>query len=232
MQPTGGVSRGAHREATPTTVLRVARGRTVEALDEPAFRLLLRRYSRLVIDLGTGDGRYVLRTDFTADTLCIGIDADAASMQDAARRASRKGGPKHGTLFVVAAAEALPGELDGLADLVHVQFPWGKLLEGAVRGEAWLLDAVRRLLKDGGRFELILGYDPESDDARVRGVGLPPLSDTVVARIASACEARGLAGADWQELAPSALARLQSSWARRLAHGPRRPVYRLTAVRN
>jgi hypothetical protein len=30
-------------------------------------------------------------------------------------------------LFVVSSAEALPGPLDGIADAMHVHFPWGSL---------------------------------------------------------------------------------------------------------
>jgi 16S rRNA (adenine(1408)-N(1))-methyltransferase len=57
--------------------------------------------------------------------LVIGVDANAAGMVEAARRAagraSRGGLPN--ALFVVAAVEALPPELDGVADLVTAHFP-------------------------------------------------------------------------------------------------------------
>ena len=62
----------------------------------------------MVIDLGTGDGRHVLA--FAAarpDTLVIGIDANAAGMAEASRRAARRRALPN-ALFAVAAAEHPP----------------------------------------------------------------------------------------------------------------------------
>jgi 16S rRNA (adenine(1408)-N(1))-methyltransferase len=57
--------------------------------------------------------------------LVIGIDANAAAMAEASRRAAAK--PNRGglpnALFVVAAADALPRELDETADLLTAYFP-------------------------------------------------------------------------------------------------------------
>ena len=59
------------------------------------------------------------------DLLVIGVDADAGSMVEASRRAARatKRGGLSNALFVVAAAEAVPAELDGRADALTVHFP-------------------------------------------------------------------------------------------------------------
>ena len=61
-----------------------------------------------MIDLGTGDGRYVLRAaDDQPDTLVVGLDANAAAMAAASRRATRRGVTPN-ALFAVAAAEHPP----------------------------------------------------------------------------------------------------------------------------
>jgi len=78
------------------------------------------------VDLGTGDGRYVLAEAAAhPDRLMIGVDASAAAMVEAARRAAgranRSGRPN--ALVVVAAVEALSPELDCAADLVTAHFP-------------------------------------------------------------------------------------------------------------
>jgi 16S rRNA (adenine(1408)-N(1))-methyltransferase len=97
---------------------------------------LVARYAVATIDLGTGDGRYVLAAAAAQpDRLVVGVDANVAGMTAASRRAaarpSRGGLPN--ALFVVAAAEALPAELDGVADMVTVHFPWGFAAAGPVR---------------------------------------------------------------------------------------------------
>jgi 16S rRNA (adenine(1408)-N(1))-methyltransferase len=50
-------------------------------------------------------------------------------------------------LFVIARAQALPRELNGLADRITIHFPWGSLLESLLNGDTSLLagfDAVTR----------------------------------------------------------------------------------------
>ena len=62
----------------------------------------------MAIDLGTGDGRFVLAAAAARpDTLVIGLDADAAAMAEASRRAARRGAVSN-ALFAVAAAEHPP----------------------------------------------------------------------------------------------------------------------------
>ena len=64
----------------------------------------------------------------------IGIDANAAAMAEASRRAARpaaRGGVSN-ALFVVAAAERPPMELLAIADELTINFPWGSLLRGAL----------------------------------------------------------------------------------------------------
>ena len=61
-------------------------------------------YRRIAIDLGTGDGRFVLAAAAAQpDTLVIGLDANAAGMREASRRAKLPN-----ALFAVAAAEHPP----------------------------------------------------------------------------------------------------------------------------
>jgi 16S rRNA (adenine(1408)-N(1))-methyltransferase len=58
--------------------------------------------------LGTGDGRYVLAAaDERPDRLVIGVDANAAAMAEASRRAARRAALPN-ALFVVSAAEHPP----------------------------------------------------------------------------------------------------------------------------
>ena len=62
----------------------------------------------MTLDLGTGDGRHVLATAAKRpDTLVIGVDANAAAMAEASRRAARRGALPN-ALFAVAAAEHPP----------------------------------------------------------------------------------------------------------------------------
>jgi 16S rRNA (adenine(1408)-N(1))-methyltransferase len=62
----------------------------------------------VAIDLGTGDGRHVLAAAAASpDTLVVGVDANAAGMAEASRRAARRSALPN-ALFAVAAAEHPP----------------------------------------------------------------------------------------------------------------------------
>ena len=86
--------------------MRTVIGRRVTEVDVGYERIA--RSCRVVVDLGTGDGRAVIeRARAQPDALVVGIDASAAGMADASRRAARsvpRGGVPN-ALFVVAAAE-------------------------------------------------------------------------------------------------------------------------------
>src|SRR6476469_7794295 len=88
-------------------------------------------YPHVLIDLGTGDGRFVRPVAATAPaTFALGIDLCAANLRAAARRAPANAG------YLVAGAYALPPELHGLATHLTINFPWGDLLTGLLRQDA------------------------------------------------------------------------------------------------
>ena len=92
----------------------------------------------MVLDLGTGSGKAVLRrARQRPEELVIGLDADARAMADASRRAAgpaRRGGLPN-ALFVAASAEELPGIVAGRVDTLTIALPWGSLLRGLLDGE-------------------------------------------------------------------------------------------------
>ena len=84
-----------------------------------------------MIDIGTGDGFFVSEcARQNPRKFYIGIDANTRPLEKISEKIHRK--PSKGglpnVLFLQAAVEDLPSELDGVADEVHVHFPWGSLL--------------------------------------------------------------------------------------------------------
>ena len=90
--------------------------------------------------------------------MVIGIDANAGSMVEASRRAgrpARRGGLPNAR-FVVAAAEALPPELDGCADELTIHFPWGSLLRGLLDAEPAIVSGIARIARPGAVVTILL----------------------------------------------------------------------------
>ena len=168
----------------------------------------------MFLDLGTGDGRSVARAARRRpDVLFIGLDTDPAGMRRASRHAPEN------ALFAVAAAEALPPELDGAIAGVSIHFPWGSLLRGLVDPSPAILGGLARVLRPGARLTALL-----SVTARDGGEPLGPAS---IDRAAYA--ACGLGVTEWRAAAATEIATSDSSWAKRL--GRARTVWRLSATR-
>src|SRR5687767_12442682 len=131
----------------------------------------LRRTGKgVVIDIGTGDGRFVsAAARANPNKFYIGVDASAKALEKPSMRATRK--PKKGGLpnamFVQAAVEDLPDEFNGVADEIHIHFPWGSLLKAVATGGADVLASLRRIAAPDCLFEVVIGVDSERDSSEI-----------------------------------------------------------------
>jgi 16S rRNA (adenine(1408)-N(1))-methyltransferase len=183
------------------------------------------RADRVVVDIGTGDGRVVLaRAAAEPAALAVGIDASAPAMAGASLRADRRG-PAN-ALFLAAGVESLEtSPLAGRADLVTVLFPWGSLLRGSLGLDDRALCGIASLLAPGGRLEVLASVVPSDGVA-----GLASLDTTAEPAVRRAWSATGL---ELETMRPSSGQEVLSSgstWARRLGAG--RPVWRLEGRRS
>jgi 16S rRNA (adenine(1408)-N(1))-methyltransferase len=173
----------------------------------------------VLVDLGTGDGRYVLATAAREpDSLVIGIDPAVASMERTSRRAgrrTRRRGPGN-VLFVMAAAEALPAELAGVADAVTVHMPWGSLLAGILAGEGPVVSGIARLTRPGGTVTVLV-----SVTAHDRVGARAQFDAREIARLAARYPDAGLKLEDARAATDAEIRASHSSWAKRLSRGSR-----------
>jgi 16S rRNA (adenine(1408)-N(1))-methyltransferase len=178
-----------------------------------------------VLDLGTGDGRFVLAVAAACPSLlAIGVDADAASMAEASQRAARavrKGGVPN-ALFVAAAAESLPAELNGTVASLTVHFPWGSLLRGLLSADHSILSGIRRVIRPGATMTVLL-----SVTERDHVTGTDSFDGGEIERIRCGYAAHGLILTECRPATPDDLAATHSTWAKRLGAGSRRPAWLL-----
>jgi predicted RNA methylase len=187
----------------------------------------------VVIDLGAGDGRYVYesaRADATR--LYIAVDPDADAMSEYAFRSSRKSarGGVENVRFVVAAVEKLPEELDGLAALLRINFPWGSLLYSLLTPDPATLKALAKLVP-AGRFEIVFSYDPEHDTGAFAHAPLRPLDEACITNVLLPAYAdAGLQVTEHRRLTQDEALAIPSTWGRRLLHARPRDVYWLAGT--
>jgi 16S rRNA (adenine(1408)-N(1))-methyltransferase len=181
-------------------------GKSSRALDPTTLAALVDRYRGVLVDIGTGDGRYVRHIALAHPTwLAIGVDACRENL----RAVSRCAPPN--ALFIVANALALPGALHGLAARIAINFPWGSLLAGLLTGDPALLSGLAALARPGATLEFRLNQGALAEAAATLEGG--------VARIRRALCMCGFAIRGSSPLDADASRAFPTTWAKRLAFG-------------
>lgn len=133
-------------------------------------------------------------------------------------------------VYVRAVVESLPRELDGVADRVTALLPWGSLLAALVRPSPPVLRGVRALCRPGSGLTVVFGVDAARDRGEAARLGLPSLDEPHLrGALTDGYAASGFAVTSIRTLGPADLSLWPSTWARRLAFGLTRPVYRIDA---
>jgi 16S rRNA (adenine(1408)-N(1))-methyltransferase len=193
-------------------------GRHSLFLDATTLAERLRGYEQILIDVGTGDGRFVQQMAATrADCFVLGIDACRENL----RLVSRK--TPGNALYVIANACALPCELHGLATHITINFPWGSLLAGLLTGDEGLMNSLAAVARPGARINV-----------RLNGSALIAAGRSLEAGVIEIRQ--WLLDAGFDVKAPSAMStddlrRLPTTWAKRLAFGRDRAAMTLNGIR-
>ncbi|HEY4376530.1 MAG TPA: class I SAM-dependent methyltransferase [Acidimicrobiales bacterium] len=189
-------------------------------LSDERFEERRRVAGRVVVDLGTGDGRFPYRLAGDDDTaLVIGVDAVQANLAEVAARAGRKPakGGRANLLLVHASVEALPDALRGVADDVFVLLPWGSLLEGIVLADPTILEAVAAIGRAGAAVHVVLNAEIWHENTPGRFADLPvPTAEHAAEVIVPGFAAAGLDVTDVRYLAADETAAMPTTWAKRL----------------
>lgn len=197
--------------------MQVVKGRDVVGVAPGAVAAWAARYDEVIVDLGTGDGRFVeyLARRYPARG-AIGVDACRENLRTSSRTAPEN------ALFVVADALALPCGLHGVATGVTVNFPWGSFLRGLLDGHAGLLRGLRAIGRGGSALTI-----------RVNGGAMAEAGWTIEeggARIAAVLRGAGFAVGPAETMEAAQLRACPTTWAKRLAFGRDPRALRVDAV--
>lgn len=181
-------------------------GKDCQKISADELRASISAWPEVLIDLGTGDGRFVLHTARAHPVqYVIGIDACRDPLREASRRAPTN------ALFLIANALDLPTELAGLASAITVNFPWGTLLSGLLREDSPLLGSLAMLARPSATLEIRLNGGALAEagwSLEAGGQQVQRLARMAGFRLSAP---RFLEGDD--------LRALPTTWARRLAFG-------------
>ena len=182
------------------------RGRKSLKIDWNGWKDRLKNYDHILLDLGTGDGRYA-RTLAARHPrwFVIGVDACRENLREHSQAKLRN------LLFVIASAQDLPCELEGLVSHVTINFPWGSLLESLLSGDPKLVCGLKSVSRARAGLDLRLNGGALAEAGKTLETG----TDRIY---------YNLLQAGWQVEHPvmldsAALKKFPSTWAKRLAFG-------------
>lgn len=215
--------------------MRRVRGKKIVELPAAGFAELAGRYRKVVLDIGTGDGKHALQlARQRPEELVIGLDAAKDNLRKVSARADAAN-----LLFVWAAVEQLPPELTGLGEL-HVLMPWGSLLRGML-GESSpvpgqtspvLCELAGRCRADA-EFLVTLNLHAWRPPVPEVGEHAEPTPESAMAELAQTYARHGWRLDAAQYLDEERIAKLATSWTRRLnSSRDRLDVLALTGVVN
>lgn len=182
------------------------RGRTPCSLDTIELYARLAAHQRIILDLGTGDGKFAFHhARAFPNHFVIGVDSCRENLRELSRIKLSN------LLFIIASAQDLPRELDGLVTHITINFPWGSLLESLLNGDSKLMRSLASIARSNA-----------SLDIRLNGGALAEAGTTLENGAGSIYN--NLFQAGWQVKTPVAmqacdLHRFPSTWAKRLAFG-------------
>jgi 16S rRNA (adenine(1408)-N(1))-methyltransferase len=158
----------------------------------------------------------------------IGVDANRKPLEKPSMRATRKPekGGRPNAMFVQAAVEELPEEFAGVADEIHIHFPWGSLLRAVTVADEAVLRSLRRIAAPKCLLEIVIGIDTERDRSELIRLGVPLLTpEYLEGQLIPRYQAAGFHMIESKEMDVAEWARLETSWARKLSPGANRRVF-------
>ena len=131
--------------------MRQLRGKRVLELSAADWAELRGRYRRVIVDVGTGDGKHAYHlAKREPETLVVGLDAAKDNLRKVSARTDARN-----LIFLWCPVERLPAELAELDEL-HVLMPWGSLLRGLLGEPGSVLTELAARCRPGARFLITL----------------------------------------------------------------------------
>ena len=184
-------------------------GRRSLDLDLNGLTDRLTNYNRVMLDLGTGDGKFAFHYARTfPHHFVIGVDACRENLREHSRAKLAK---LPNALFIIASAQSLPDELNRLVSHITINFPWGSLLESLLNGDAMLMHSLELISRSTTLIDVRLNGGALAEQGCALEAGTSQIYDNLLQ-------------AGWQMKTPimlnaQALRNFPSTWAKRLAFG-------------
>ncbi|NMB70406.1 methyltransferase domain-containing protein [candidate division WWE3 bacterium] len=212
--------------------MRIIKGNKKIDLTEYELKTVLSKYSKTMLDIGTGDGRYVYKNaQNNRENLYIGLDPSEKSLEEYSKKAVKS--KTDNVLFVVGSFEIFPKELTIIkADEISIILPWGSLLQAVANPTSEIAARLKNLIKPGGTLKLLFGYDSSLEPSETKRLNLFPITAQHVEKnIIPVFQQHGFSLGNFSTLCTDKLKEIESTWGKKIATRQERPLFMLIFLR-
>jgi 16S rRNA (adenine(1408)-N(1))-methyltransferase len=182
------------------------RGKASLNLDLTDLYARLANYDRIMLDLGTGDGKFAFcHADKFPNHFVIGVDSCRENLHEHSRAKLPN------LLYIIASAQALPHELHGLVSHININFPWGSLLESLLNGDDRLMHGLESVAGSSAALDVRLNGGALAEQGWSLEDGAKHIFENLTSAGWNLCKP--------EILDSRALRAFPSTWAKRLAFG-------------
>lgn len=201
-------------------------------MEKDHFLELSSNYSEIVIDLGTGNGKFVYDLALNnPDILYLGIEPTACNLYEYSKKANKN--KVNNLIYIITSIENMDDELNGLAEKVYVNFPWGSLLEAIVKDIPELLGKIALLGKKGAEYNFTFAYSTIHEPVEIEKRNLPILTDDYLkSKLSAIYKEVGLIIETCTNLKPQDINKFGTLWAKKLFLGKSRDVYNIISKKS
>jgi len=204
----------------------VVTGDKKNEISKETFRNVCGKYEKVILDLGTGDGRFVFKNAIkNKSTLYIGLDPAEKQIQIYSKKSNRR--RLKNVLYVIGSLENLPEELYSTVDKIFINLPWGTLLEKIVKSNETYTNELFKILKKNGEIEIIFGYVPELEPSETERLGLPVIENESDVLKAFSTFKKIFEVIEMKRLLKDELEKIETTWAKKLKFGKDRFIYKI-----
>ncbi len=203
----------------------IVKGNKSEEMNKSQLTSVIDAFKNVHVDIGTGDGRFIYKNALkNPETFYIGVDPSQKQLELYSKKVLKN--KLNNVLFVVGSIELFPDELYGIASKITIILPWGSLLGAVVSADEYLLNILKKTLKQNGSMQMLFGYSQEIEPTETSRLELENLDINYINSILlPKYEVNGFNCVQVKELDKRDLKHFESTWSRKLVFGQNRPMF-------
>jgi len=184
-------------------------------------------YKERFLDIGTGDGRFVVKSALKHPSkLYFGIDP-AKNIELYQREINRKK-IKNATLLQTSFENFKIEPFTDFFSGITVILPWGNLLKYISECNTEFFSKLSYILQESSECLIIFGYEEDLESSQTQRLQLPELNEEYIEKLKNLYEnLPEFVLIKFNKISNTDINKIDSSWAKKLTFGKSRPYYEI-----